>query len=99
MTVEYLKKASKTSEGDEGDVRQVVQDILDDIEKDGDSAARRYAAKFDRYDGNLILNSNEIDEASAKVSQKLKDDIRFAHDNVRRVVERGEKPRWAVNGV
>ena len=87
MSVEYLKKASKTSKGDEGDIRQVVQDILDDIEKDGDSAARRYAAKFDRYDGNLILNRNEIDEASAKVSQKLKDDIRFAHDNVRRFAE------------
>lgn len=87
MTREFLKKASKTSTSDAGDVRDVVQGILDDIERGGDEAAKQYAAKFDDYDGNLLLTDEEIATASEKVSQKLKDDIAFAHDNVRRFAE------------
>lgn len=84
---EYLKKASKTSTSDAGDVRETVQTILDEIEAGGEAAARAYAEKFDRYDGNVVLTPDEIAEAGSQVSQKLKDDIRFAYDNVRRFAE------------
>ncbi|MEF2548362.1 histidinol dehydrogenase [Aurantimonas sp. E1-2-R+4] len=84
---EYLKKASKTSTSDAGDVRETVQAILTEIEAGGEAAARAYAEKFDRYEGNVVLTKDEIAEASSKVSQKLKDDIRFAYDNVRRFAE------------
>ncbi|MSU88511.1 histidinol dehydrogenase [Rhodobacteraceae bacterium 2CG4] len=87
MTVDYLKKATKRSTDDAGDVRATVQAILDEIEQGGDEAAKRYAAKFDRYDGNVVLTRDEIDAAAAQVPQKLKDDIRFAWDNVRRFAE------------
>ena len=87
MAVDYLKKAPRRSSDDAGDVRATVQKILDEIEAGGDEAALAYAAKFDRYEGNIVLSRDEIDAASAKVPQKLKDDIRFAHDNVRRFAE------------
>ncbi|MGF1561951.1 MAG: histidinol dehydrogenase [Geminicoccaceae bacterium] len=87
MTVEYLKKAAKTSTDDAGDVRATVQAILDEIEAGGDAAAMKYAAKFDRYEGNVVLTRDEIDAATSAVPQKLKDDIRFAYDNVRRFAE------------
>ena len=87
MTREFLKQASKTSTSDAGDVRDVVQGILDDIERGGDEAAKKYAAKFDDYDGNLLLSEEEVAKAATQVSQKLKDDIAFAHDNVRRFAE------------
>ncbi len=87
MTVEYLKKASRKSTDDAGDVRATVQAILDEIEAGGDEAARRYAAKFDKYDGNVVLTRDEIEAAATQVPQKLKDDIRFAWDNVRRFAE------------
>ncbi len=87
MARTYLKKAAKTAMSDAGDVRQIVQDILDDIEAGGDDAALRYATKFDNYDGSILLNAEEIAAAGKKVSQKLKDDIAFAHDNVRRFAE------------
>ena len=83
MTVEYLKKAAKKSTDDAGDVRATVQAILDEIEAGGDEAARKYAAKFDKYDGNVVLTREEIDAAADKVPSRLKDDIRFAWDNVR----------------
>ena len=83
----YLKKATKTAVTDAGDVRETVQGILDEIEQGGDEAALRYAAKFDQYDGNILLSEEEIETACAAVPQKLKDDIVFAHDNVRRFAE------------
>ena len=87
MSREYLKKAPKTSSTDAGDVRATVQVILDEIEAGGEEAARKYAKQFDRYDGNIVLTDDEIAAAAEKVPAKLKDDIRFAHDNVRRFAE------------
>lgn len=87
MTREYLKKATRTARSDASDVRETVRAILDDIEAGGDAKALEYAAKFDKYDGNVILTRDEIAAAAEKVPQKLRDDIQFAHDNVRRFAE------------
>ena len=87
MSVKYLKKAKLTATSDAGDVRDTVQDILDDIESGGDAAAKKYAEKFDNYGGNIILTPEEIEAATALVPEKLKQDIQFAHDNVRRFAE------------
>ena len=87
MTVTYLKHASKRSADDTASVAAAVAAILDEIETGREPAARRYAARFDRYDGNVVLTRDEIDAASGQVPQRLKDDIRFAWDNVRRFAE------------
>ena len=87
MTIEYLKKADLTSMSGASDVSATVQEILSSIEAGGDAAALEYAAKFDRYDGNVILTKAEIEAACALVPDKLKADIQFSHDNVRRFAE------------
>ena len=87
MPREYLKKATLTSRSDASETREIVRGILDDIEAGGDAKALEYAAKFDQYDGNVILTEEEIQAACALVPDELKQDIRFAHDNVRRFAE------------
>jgi len=87
MTITYLKKATLTSTTDSADVQKTVQDILNDIEVGGDEKAREYAAKFDQYEGNILLKREEIEAAKALVPEKLKRDIAFAHDNIRRFAE------------
>ncbi|MEM1076828.1 MAG: histidinol dehydrogenase [Pseudomonadota bacterium] len=87
MARDYLKKAHKTAMTDAGDVRETVQNILRDIETGGDAAALKYAEKFDNYKGSVLLTAEDIARAGEQVSQKLKDDIAFAHDNVRRFAE------------
>ena len=87
MPIAYLKKASKTSTTDASDVHETVRTILAEIEAGGDKAALEYAARFDKYDGSIILSPAEIEAACALVPEKLKADIRFAHDNVRRFAE------------
>lgn len=87
MTRDYLKKASLTAQSGAGDVQDTVAAILADIEAGGDAAALSYAAKFDRYEGNVLLTPAEIEAACAQVPEKLKADIRFAHANVKRFAE------------
>lgn len=87
MSRVYLKKAILSPESGNDDVRKVVQEILNDIEVGGNQAARRYATKFDQWEGDILVSSDDIAAASRKVPQRLQDDIRFAHDNIRRFAE------------
>jgi len=87
MAREYLKKATLTSRSDASETKEIVREILDDIEAGGDAKALEYAAKFDKYDGSVILSPEEIEAACALVPEKLKQDIQFAHNNVKRFAE------------
>ncbi len=87
MTIEYLKKAPLTAKSDASDTNKIVQTILDEIEAGGDEKALEYAAKFDKYDGPVLLTEQDIAAASAQVPERLKRDIDFAHANVKRFAE------------
>ena len=87
MPREYLKKATLTAKSDASETKEIVRGILDDIEAGGDAAALEYAAKFDKYDGEILMSEEAIAAAAAEVPEKLKRDIQFSHDNVRRFAE------------
>lgn len=87
MTREYLKKARLTSASDASDVQEIVKTILKDIEAGGDAKALEYAAKFDKYEGSIVLSESDIKAAVAQVPEKLKRDIEFSHANVKRFAE------------
>ena len=87
MTVEYLKEAPLHSRSDATETREIVRNILDDIEAGGDAKALEYAAKFDNYDGEIILTDEAIAAASELVPEKMKRDIEFAHANVKKFAE------------
>ena len=84
MTIKYLKKAPLHSRSDDTKTQQIVRDILNDIEAGRDEKALEYAAKFDKYDGEIILSKEAIEAATAIVPEKMKQDIQFAHSNVER---------------
>ena len=88
MSRTYLKKAQLTPKSNASEVQETVKNILTDIEAGGDDKAKEYASKFDQYQGNIILTDEEIKAASEIVPTKLKKDIEFAHDNVRRFAEK-----------
>ncbi len=70
MAREYLKKATLTAQSGASDVHDLVQGILSDIETGGDAKAMEYAAKFDKYDGNVMITAEEIAAATALVPAK-----------------------------
>ena len=87
MTIEFLKKAENTPKTGEDDTRRIVTEMLAEIETGGEDKVREYSAELDEYKGNTVVTSEEITAASLKLSQKLKDDIRFAYDRVRTFAE------------
>ena len=87
----YLKKAQLTPKSNASEVHETVKNILTNIETGGDEKAKEYASKFDQYQGNIILTDEEIEAASDLVPAKLKKDIEFAHDNVRRFAEKQQE--------
>jgi len=60
-------RRQKTSEKD----RKVVQSILNDVRKNGDSAVKKYERKFNgRKTSQLRVSAKEIKEARSKISRK-----------------------------
>ncbi len=85
--MEYLKKAVKSATTGEQDVKATVQTMLDEIEAGGEDVVRSYASKLDKYEGEIVVSAEQRAASHSLVNQRLKDDIRFAHDNVRRFAE------------
>ena len=87
MAIEYLKKAPKTAETNLSDTREVVKGLLSEIEAGGEEKVRELASRFDQWEGDIVVTPQQIEAAEAKVSEQVKSDIRFAHDNIRRFAE------------
>ena len=87
MAVTYLKKATRTHDTGQTDVREQVQAMLAEIARDGDAAAMRFARDLDKWGGDIIVSPAARAAAAGKVPEKLRADIRFAHNNIRRFAE------------
>ena len=87
MAIKYLKKAIKTPSSDDHKTREIVQNILNDIEERREDGIKEVTKKFDNYEGEIIVSKEKIEEASKKVDQKTKDDVQFAYERVRKFAE------------
>ena len=82
--IRKYKAAKKTPElGRNSDVTDIVQSILDDVEKRGDAAVRELSIKFDGLDRpSYRLSRSEIDGAVAGLTPQERKDIDFAQAQV-----------------
>ena len=84
--IRYLK-TGKTGEEvatQEVRVRETVEGILDDITRRGDAALREYSEKFDNWNPQTFrLTDDEIQSCHRAVSDRAKEDIRFAQTQIR----------------
>ena len=87
MAIKYIKKADKTASTDEVETRQRVQDILKDIEKRRDDGIREISRKFDKYEGDVVISREKIEAVIKSLDQKVKDDVQFSYDRVRKFAE------------
>ena len=85
--MEYLKKAAKTPVTGEDDTRERVNELLKDIESGGEARARHYAQSLDGWTGDIVVSEEEIARATESLPQRMKDDIAFAHEQVRTFAE------------
>ena len=87
MTIKYLKKATKTSSTDDFKTREIVQGLLSDLEKSREKGCIELTKKFDKYDDEIIVSKEKIENIKKKLDQKTKDDIKFSYDRVRKFAE------------
>jgi sulfopropanediol 3-dehydrogenase len=82
--MEYLKRAAKTPETETASARKVAEEMLAEIEKRGEAAVREYAAKLDRWTGEIVVTPDEVERRTAALPASVKRDIEFATAQVRR---------------
>jgi len=87
MAIKYLKKSPKTSSTDDFKTREIVQKLLNDLEKSKEDGCKELTKKFDKYDGEIIVSKERIEEINKSLEQKTKDDIKFSYDRVRKFAE------------
>ncbi|MFP5302069.1 histidinol dehydrogenase [Cobetia sp. SIMBA_158] len=89
MTIKHLKLAEAADGVAEEDQRTtaIVQDMLQDIRSRGEDAVRMYAEKFDNWSGDFVISEEKLATLIESVPQSVKDDIDFAHRQIRRFAE------------
>ena len=88
MTIEYLKSAStKAAEQDESTF-ETVSRMLQEIERDGETAVAKYSAELDSWSpDSFIVSSEQIEQAASTLSDQTRDDIDFSLEQVQRFAE------------
>ena len=87
MAITYLKKSPKTSSTDDTKTREIVENILKDIETSKEEGCKELSKKFDKYEGDVIVSKEKIEKIKKNLDQKTKDDIQFSHERVRKFAE------------
>jgi len=87
MTIKYLKKATKTASTDDTKTKEIVQNLLKELEKSKEDGCKELTKKFDKYDGEIIVSKEKIEDIKKKLDQKTKDDIKFSYDRVKKFAE------------
>ncbi|SDR92993.1 histidinol dehydrogenase [Polaribacter sp. KT25b] len=77
--IQILQRPTKTVD----DIENTVNQIFDDVQKNGDKAVDKYTALFDGVSlENKLVSSDEIQEAIALISNDLKNAINLAKENI-----------------
>ena len=67
MAITYLKKSPKTSSTDDTKTREIVENILKDIENSKEEGCKELSKKFDKYEGDVIVSKEKIEEIKKKI--------------------------------
>ncbi|KIC13514.1 histidinol dehydrogenase [Leisingera sp. ANG-Vp] len=87
MAITYLKQAQPRPATENSDIRDTVAVMLAHIQREGEDAVRRYAETLDGWTGPIVVTDAQRRAACNRVSDQLKEDIQFAHANIRRFAE------------
>ena len=84
--INYIKKGPSQEEKVESNkkVQTIVEDIIADIEKNGDQAVKSYSEKFDKWTPESFkLSEQEIKACYDEIDEQTINDIKWAQEQVR----------------
>ena len=84
----YLKSAKPRPKEDLSAVRDIVRDILESVQAEGEAAVRRYSRKFDSWaPDNFKISLDEIKGARSKLPTTMAEDIDYCQTQIRNFAE------------
>ena len=87
MAIKYLKKSPKTTSTDDSKTNEIVKGLLKEIEISKEEACINLTKKFDKYDGEIVVSKERMEQINKELDQKTKDDIQFSHERVKKFAE------------
>ena len=94
---EFVKGLLDRTRPDFSEVDVIVKDILEEVEKNGDSALFKYTKKFDNVDideNNICVSREEVERAYDKVDDKVIAAIKKASDNIMAFHKKQARESW-----
>lgn len=92
---DLLSALSGRAEKTPSDILATVDEVIENVRRNGDSALREYSKKFDGVDRDkLLLSEDEKKSALAKVPAKLAETIERAAENIYAFHERQKEQSW-----
>src|SRR5699024_4380176 len=94
----YLASLKNYSESFDLKTDELVLDIIENVRRNGDSAVYDYAKQFDKVDlDSLIVSQTEIDLAIQTVSEKFKQAMQQAAENINEFHAKQVEQSWYYN--
>ncbi|MDC0738141.1 histidinol dehydrogenase [Cognatishimia sp. SS12] len=87
MTREYLKKSVGLPPLEKQETGKIVSAMLARITAEGEEAVRAFSRELDGWQGDIIVGPDALAAAAARLPPEVKDDIRYAHGNIRAFAE------------
>lgn len=87
MTIRHLKSAHPQPLEAQADTADAVRILLAQLAQGGEDKALDLAHRLDGWTGPIVVPPDAVARAIATVPQGLRDDIAYAHDNIRRFAE------------
>lgn len=82
---DYLKALKARQQETNADITRAVQDILDNVRREGDAAVVRYSQQFDHMEGPIrVIEADEIAAAKTRIDGMLLQTMENAAANIRR---------------
>lgn len=83
--MKYLKHPQPVQASDLGEVRRTVESMLQRIQTEGEAAVRRFSLELDGWNPpGFRVGEDAVRQAERALPETLKEDIRFAQEQVRR---------------
>ena len=89
MAINKVKESvtSSVAQDQVDSVQQTVRQMLESIKRGGEEKALEYAENLDHWSGEIVLSDATIARAASTLSEALKQDIEFAHRQVKTFAE------------
>jgi len=85
--MEHFKRPATEVHAGDRKTRDAVETMISRIRENSEAAVRAYARELDGWEGDFVLSDEKKARLISEVGEQDKEDIRFAHDQVRSFAE------------